>query len=235
MAPNLLIRPGKLFLCFTIRLRRKSTWNSCRHRLGTAVSGLTVCFGMLLRLRLFGASQGRPSRLAFLLGLGGRSQGEAASEKPCPRPRFFPRSHRRRGPGQSFAPRSSPSPVPFSLPWLTKGSNSWPRINFRNAAPVVAYANLDSAVDLAQSHMDAAAFGHNRLAGVQQQIIESALQLLGIKPSRTAAFLADSDTNRVELRMRTVSPPPRARPSLSHCRRTAAKTRGCAKIPAANR
>src|SRR6476661_8671782 len=74
--------------------------------------------------------------------------------------------------------------------------------NFRNAASVVDDTDFDASPDFAQSHMNLAGLGSNRLAGIQQQVVQCALQLSGVEPSRTVALLIVSDTNRVEFWMR---------------------------------
>src|ERR1700736_957685 len=96
----------------------------------------------------------------------------------------------------NFLHHCKPQPGSVFLATTDKGFKELARNQLRNAAPVVAYANLDPASNSSQLDLDAAGFRHNRLTRVQQQVIEGAFQLLRIKPSGTVAFLTDDDPDR---------------------------------------
>src|ERR1700694_1865540 len=97
----------------------------------------------------------------------------------------------------NFLHRREPQPGSVFLATTDKGFKELAANQFRNAAPVVAHANLDPASDLTEPHIDATGVRHNRLTCIQQQVIEGAFQLLRIKPSGTVAFLADGDPDRM--------------------------------------
>ncbi len=104
MTPNFLIEPGKRFLCFTIRLRRRSPQSPCR----TARVNSTTATDLFRNVTPIVTARCEPGEYAAASALAQARRtksGAAAGEKPYPRPRFFPRSRPHHGPGRFFAPR----------------------------------------------------------------------------------------------------------------------------------
>src|SRR5208282_556027 len=79
--------------------------------------------------------------------------------------------------------------------WLEKFASN----RLRDATAIVRETNLQSPKDLSQIDIDLSVLSCDRLTGVQQQIVKSAFQFLGVEPTRAVALLPDRNANVVKV------------------------------------
>ena len=205
MKPNLLIRPGKPFLCFTIRLPKKE-FDVADSADGPACAVVRKVIQMLLRLRLLRPRQWRPSVLAlfpawrriFRRCSQWKQQTKDRTLRGC-----FLYDHVPAVVLHNLLHDCEPQPGSIFLAMADEGFKQLPANRFRNASPVVAYPNLNSALYFIERDLDSACLRHNRFARIQQKVIQGPLQLLRIKPSRAVAALTHRDPHLVEFRVYT--------------------------------
>src|SRR5580704_16677841 len=151
---------------------------------------------ILLRLRLLRPSQRGLSGLAPLPGPGNIVRDcTERKEQPEHRPRggSFLHGHIAAVILHNLLHDRKFQPGSVLLAVTDEGLEQLAANQFRYAASVVAQPKLDSASHFGEAQVDDPLLRNDCLTSVQQQVVESAFQFLGIKPSRTVTSLADGN------------------------------------------